>query len=239
MPLRKQGNIIATTAVIAAGFAGALPSSASALSLFGSTTTTTSTAPAVVHNLAADGASCVPMPVDKKFAKWNDAADYYPAPGGTFESGSLAWKLTSGAKIVSGNENLGVSAGAKALELPTGATATSPEFCVDDTQPSFRFTAKLSSLDGGYAAIVIYKDAAGQTVQSQFLSSNDGTFYNGATAWNPSKISPLASNIPLVQGGGKVASVKLMFVGTTKAYGMWVASKATIDSVMVDPYRRG
>ena len=121
--------------------------------------------------------------------------------------------------------------------LPVGATATSPAFCVDDSLPSFWFANKLSSLDGGYVAIVIYRDAAGKITNSQFTSSSDGTYWNGAGAWNPSAISPLASKIPLSAGG--TASVQLMFVGTMKAYGIFVGATATIDSIMVDPYRRG
>ena len=182
---------------------------------------------------------CTPLPTTKAFSKFGDAADYYPAPGGSFESGGPAWKLTTGAKIVSGNENLGIVGGSKALQLSPGATATSPEFCVDETQPSFRFASKVSSLDGGYVAIVLWRDSDGNVTQSQFTASGLGTYYNKQTDWNPSAVSPLATKIPLLQSGGKTATVQLMFVGTMKAYGIFVGAKATIDSVMVDPYRRG
>ncbi len=195
------------------------------------------TTPAPTPAPAATG--CTPLPTTKAFSKFGDTADYYPAPGGSFESGQPAWKLTSGAKIVSGNENLGVTSGSKALQLGVGATATSPEFCVDETQPSFRFASKVSSLDGGYVALVLWRDSAGKVTQSQFTASGLGTYYNKATDWNPSAISPLATKIPLLSSGGKTATVQIMFIGTMKAYGIFVGAKATIDSVMVDPYRRG
>ncbi len=271
MPLRKQGTIIPSTALLLVLGAAIVPSSANAWSWggFGSTTTTTTTttAPAATTPAApvattptttapvattptstptpvattpvAAPTGCTPLPTTKAFSKFGDTADYYPAPGGSFESGQAAWKLTTGAKIVSGNENLGVVGGSKSLQLPPGGTATSPEFCVDETQPSFRFASKVSSLDGGYIAVVLWRDSAGKITQSRFTASGLGTYYNKATDWNPSAISPLATKIPLLSSGGKTATVQLMFVGTMKAYGIFVGAKATIDSVMVDPYRRG
>lgn len=198
---------------------------------------TPATTPAATTPPKATG--CTPLPTTKAFSKYGDTAEYYPAPGGSFEAGGPAWRLTTGAKVVSGNENLGIVGGSKSLQLSPGATATSPEFCVDETQPSFRFASKVSSLDGGYVAIVLWRDSAGKITQSQFTASGLGTYYNKETDWNPSAISPLATKIPLLNGGGKTATVQLMFVGTMKAYGIFVGAKATIDSVMVDPYRRG
>ncbi|MBJ7472271.1 MAG: hypothetical protein JHD16_13275 [Solirubrobacteraceae bacterium] len=204
-------------------------------------TSTAATTPApapVATTPPAAAPGCTPMPTTKAFSKFGDTADYYPAPGGSFESGTTAgWKFTTGAKVVTGNENIGVTKGSKSLQLSPGATATSPAFCVDETQPTFRFASKVSSLDGGYIAIVLWRDSEGKLTQSQFTASGMGTYWNGATAWNPSDVSPLAIKIPL--SSGKTASVQLMFVGTMKAYGLFVGAKANIDSVMIDPYRRG
>lgn len=259
MPLRKQGTIVPLSALAALAIAAAAPTSASAFSWLPTPTpkptatptptptptpkptATPTPAPAAATPTptpAPAATGCTPVATTKAFSKYSDDADYFMAPGGSFESGTTTgWTLTSGAKIVSGNENLGVTSGSKALDLPVGATATSPAFCVDDSLPSFRFASKLSSLDGGYIAVVIYRDAVGKITNAQFTSSSAGSYWNGATSWNPSAISPLASKIPLSAGG--TASVQLMFVGTMKAYGIFVGAKATIDSVMVDPYRRG
>ncbi len=213
MPLRKQGTIVPMTALAGLALAAALPSVAQA--------------------------ACTPLPTQQSFAKFGDTAQYYLAPGGTFESGTTAgWTLSGGASFVSGNETIGVTSGSRSLSLPVGATATSPSFCVDETQPSFRFAARLSSLDAGYAAVVLYRDAAGKLTNAQFTSSTLGTFYNGASGWNPSAISPLATKIPLLSTEA-TATVQLKFIGTTKAYGMFVGARSFIDSVMVDPYRRG
>ncbi len=267
MPLRKQGTIIPIAGAILA-MAAAMPATAGAWSWFPTPTPKPTATPAptpaptpvpvvtpaptptpapVVTAAPAPTATptptpapvgCTPLPTKQAFAKFGDTKEYYLAPGGSFESGTAAWKLTSGASIVSGNENLGVQAGSRALRLPVGGTATSPAFCVDETNPTFRFTSKVSSLDGGYAAIVMYRDSAGTLTSTQFTSSTLGTYFNAATSWNPSQDNPLALKIPLVTGGA-TASVQIMFIGTTKAYGMWVGATATIDSVMVDPYRRG
>ncbi len=212
MPLRKNHQLLSATALALTACAAVLPAAASA--------------------------ACTPLATTQAFAKFGDAREYYPAPGGSFENGGPGWTLTSGARIVSGNENLGVQSGSKALELPVGGTATSPAFCVDQSQPSFRFGARLSSLDGGYAALVVYRNDAGQVTKTTFTSSAAGTYFNGSTSWNPSAISPLATKIPLTSADA-TASVQITFVGTTKSYGQWVGAKAYVDSVMVDPYRRG
>ncbi|MDO9352847.1 MAG: hypothetical protein Q7T55_04090, partial [Solirubrobacteraceae bacterium] len=129
MPLRKQGTIVRTAAALtaAAAFAVAAP---------------------------AAQAACVQAPTTKAFSKVGDQADYSVAPGGSFE-GTHGWTLAKGAKIVTGNESVGIVAGTKSLQLPVGATATSPEFCVDETNPYFRFVAKPTGSMAGYQAIVL------------------------------------------------------------------------------------
>lgn len=255
MPLRKQGTIVSMSAAAALAFAAAVPTTASAYSWYPASptptpapTATPAPTPAPTPTPAPSSSTtttpttptgCTALPTTQAFSKYNDAAQYFLAPGGSFETGTPAWTLTSGAKIVSGNDGLGITSGSKALQLPVGGTALSPAFCVDDSLPSFRFSAKISSLDGGFAAIVVYRNEAGDVTKAQFLSSAEGTYWNGANTWSPSPVSPLATKIPLLSSSGTTASVQLMFVGTTKSYGAWVGSTATIDSVMVDPYRRG
>jgi hypothetical protein len=227
MPLRKQGTLMKglTTAMVVAGVSVAAPAAASA--------------------------ACVPAPTTKAFAKIGDTADYSPAPGGDFESGATGWSLTGGAKVVSGNETLGflqgpVVKGSKSLSLPVGATATSPEFCVDETHPYFRFMAKPTGSMAGYNAIVIYRNAAGSVTASQFTSSSEINWGDGT--WAASKVSPLATKIPL-DAANATASVQIKFVSTGNqvavGIGFWgkftggSVGSTNIDSVMVDPYRRG
>ncbi len=227
MPLRKQGTLIKgiATVVSLAAVSAAAPAIASA--------------------------ACVQAPTTKAFTKVGDNADYSLAPGGNFEAGTPGWTLTGGAKVISGNESLGflkgsISPGSKSLALPVGATATSPEFCVDETNPYFRFMAKPDSSMSGYQAIVIYRNADGKITNAKFTSSADIKWGDGA--WSASAISPLATKIPL-SAANPTASVQLMFVSTGNAVavgiGFWGkftggdVGQTVIDSVMVDPYRRG
>ncbi len=227
MPLRKQGNLIKGAAAIA------------------SLVAVSAITPAIAS------AACEQAPTTKAFTKIGDNADYSVAPGGSFENGIAGWTLTGGAKIISGNETLGflkgsVVPGSKSLALPVGATATSPEFCVDETNPHFRFMAKPDSSMSGYKAIVIYRNASGAITNAQFTSSADIKWGDGA--WSASAISPLATKIPL-SATNPTASVQLMFVSTGNkvavGIGFWGkftggdVGQTVIDSVMVDPYRRG
>lgn len=196
-------------------------------------------------DLDENAPACPESDVSKAFAKFGDDADYALAPGGDFEVGS-GWKLSGGAKVVSGNESLGVSPGSRSLKLPLGAVAVSPEFCVDETNPHFRFASKPDNAIAGYEAIVLYKNTDGQVKQAQFTSSASQSW--GSGKWAPSSASPLATKIPLL-AGGKTATVQIMFVSTGNkiavGIGLWGRFAAgsigtvSIDSVMVDPYRRG
>jgi hypothetical protein len=226
MPLRKGSPAPRLAALLAAlGAAAALPGAASA--------------------------ACVEASTTKAFSKIGDSADYAPAPGGDFESGTAGWSLSGGAKIVSGNESLGlfngpVIKGAKSLSMPVGAVATSPEFCVDESRPYFRFMAKPTNAMAGYKAVVMYRDEEGDITSEQFTSSAEITWGDGS--WSASKVSPLATRIPL-DGDDATASVQIKFVSTGNpvalGIGAWgrltggTVGTTNIDSVMVDPYRRG
>lgn len=219
MPLRKQGTLVKGIAVAFAASAAIAAVPAAAL------------------------AACVQAPTTQAFAKVGDTAQYSLAPGGDFET-SAGWTFTGGAKIASGNETVGVTSGSKSLSLPFGSTASSPAFCVDNTNPYFRFVAKPANSLAGYKAIVLYRNTSGKVTQAQFTSSSDASW--GAGTWAASKISPLATKIPLADGA--TASVQLYFVSTgnlTSAIGIWGAfaggavGTTNIDSVEVDPYRRG
>ena len=71
-------------------------------------------------NIGLNG--CPARPTEHPFARWLDSGNYVLAPGGTFEGSLGGWKLTGGAKVVSGSESFAVhGAGEKhALSLPVG-----------------------------------------------------------------------------------------------------------------------
>ncbi len=219
MPLRKQGTLLRSAASIAA------------------LTAIVAAAPAAAQ------AACVQAPTTKAFAKVGDSADYSVSPGGSFE-GTHGWKLAGGAKVVSGNESLSIAPGAKSLSLPVGSTATSPEFCVDETNPYFRFMAKPTGSMAGYKAIVVYRNSTGTVAEQQFTSSQEITWGDGK--WSASAINPLATKIPLAAGTSATVQLKFVSTGNQVAVGIGFWGKFTtsvgttqIDSVMVDPYRRG
>jgi hypothetical protein len=66
---------------------------------------------------------------------------YFVAPGGDFEQGAAGWTLEGGARIGFGSSAFApLGSGQRSLQLPAGATATSPAFCVDERYPHFRVT---------------------------------------------------------------------------------------------------
>src|SRR5712691_7417770 len=77
------------------------------------------------------GTSC-PGTVSHPFLPWLDPLGYTLAPDGGFENDAAGWKLTGGAKVVSGNEIYFVhGAGeSKSLLLPTGSSARTPPMCM-------------------------------------------------------------------------------------------------------------
>ena len=296
VPLRKQGTIIRSA--VCAGLIGfaAIPASANAgildslLKPKASTTTTTTVkattpsgntstsivtttntpAPSAVTSSAVPaGAACTPLPTTKAFQNVDgDAADYSPAPNGTFENGTGGWTLTGGAKVANANETLGISPGTKALQMPLMSTATSPNFCVDESNPHFRFAFKVdNAVLSGFIAYVIYRDAAGKITNIELVSSK--LLALSPSTWQATPNNPLATLIPL-NATAKTASVQLKlnclsptdlvndvtggvvapitnFVGVagglvgsvTGLLGNQTNIGITVDSVMVDPYRRG
>lgn len=302
MPLRKQGPLIAAIAVSVVS-AAAVPSTAQAGLLKNllkgrsapSTSTTTvqknedgkvtqivSTAnpttaasgETVVSEAVPAPSHCQALPTTKAFAGVDgDTSDYSLGPDGGFEDGGAGWRLTNGARVIRGNETLGVTGGSKSLQMPLGSSALSPEFCVDESHPHFRFVFKVdNAVLTGFLAHVVYRDAAGNITGVELVSSKALSLT--PTQWQASPKSPLATIIPLnpttksttvqlkltalsptdfvndtataiigqnplvdfvtqVGGGGAnvVSSITGLF-GNTMNIGV------TVDSVMVDPYRR-
>lgn len=298
MPLRKQGTILKSSLVLGLATAAVVPSTANAgilSGLFGSTTTTTTTtattpAPSTSVGTTSTGVvttntstattsnttssavpsgSCTPLPTTKAFqALDGDTADYSLAPDGGFESGGKGWTFAGGAKVVSANETLGVSAGRKAVTIPLNGSITSPAFCVDESHPHFRFAYKVDNASlSGFIAYVIYRDAAGKITNVELISSK--VLALAPSLWQATPKSPLATIIPL-NSTTKTASVQLKITslsptdfvndvtggivepvtsfagGMTGLVGSITGAISptlnigiTVDSVMVDPYRRG
>lgn len=194
---------------------------------------------------ASASAACTPLPTTQAFAKFGDTAEYAPAPGGHFEVGAERWTMRGGAYVGRGNENLGVTSGGRSMYLPLGSSVISPEFCVDDSYPHFRFVSRPAGALAGYAAIVVYRNTSGQVTEAQFTSSRAQSW--SPNLWSVSTRSPLATGIPL--GAGDAATVQLKFVSTGNldtpglrywgGFALGTIATTQLDSVMIDPYRRG
>jgi hypothetical protein len=215
MPLRKSHGSLPKLAVIAAAAAfgtfGAESASASSLSM---------------------NETCAAQSVTSPLAAFGDTASYYLAPDGGFESGANGWKL-SNAKVISGNETLGVIPGTKALQMGAGllttATATTPEFCIDASNPAFRFVVKNSSSVGVITTTINFKSRTGAT-----LSVPAKTNLYALGKWSLAASQPLATAIPaLYLGSGTTATITFRSAVATIGQGI------SIDNVLVDPYRRG
>ena len=101
---------------------------------------------------------------------FKDRRDYFVAPAGDFEDPSLpGWRLTGGAGVTRGNSPHAVigDGHASSLSLPAGSSATSPEFCVDLSYPTFRFfvTQFERDTDSDLAVDVIYPALARNNVR--------------------------------------------------------------------------
>jgi hypothetical protein len=216
MPLRKNGTFKGALVALAIG-AAMLPTAASA---------------------ADSTVTCPEQPTTKAFSKIGDLADYALAPTGDFEHGLSGWKISGAGGIVSGNESLGILGGTHSLALGGGivsgpTTITSPEFCVDQSHPYFRYLIKANGPVGLMATYIKYTAADGTTTSAQVQSTVSTSLLPGK--WKASSLNPLSINIPLVANDGKAAKVQLMFVTPGSVLG----AGYNIDNILVDPYRRG
>jgi hypothetical protein len=159
--------------------------------------------------------SCPPPPtVVQPFLPWNDASHYVLTTGGAFESGAQAWSLRGGANVVTDNapNRLDPTTDRHALELPAGASATSPCTTAPNIVGLVRFFARAASSNGSLKVEVLVK---GQT----YLA---GTITAGS-AWAPAP--SLASNAP-AYAGAVAYQVRLTASGAA----------FTVDDVYFDPY---
>lgn len=215
MPLRKGSPRITVGAALALAGTAAL------------------TAPAGASAATSQNLTCTAQVVSSPLAKWGDLASYWLAPGGDFETGAVGWDLNNAA-VVAGNETLGVLPGKKSLRLAGGgglnlADATTPEFCVDPTHPTFRFLVKSTSPTAVLTTVINFRAASGATLS---VAAKLNTFSFGN--WALSQSQPLATVIPSIfLGTGTTASI------TFKATTATLNSSVFIDDLLVDPYRRG
>jgi hypothetical protein len=182
-----------------------------------------STASADGVELGLDG--CPARATTQPFARWSDVANYTLVPGSTFEGALTGWKLTGGAKVVSGSESFAASgaAGKLALSLPSGSSATTPPMCAAVLDPTLRYFA---SNDGGALSLlsvqILYYPSTGGTVTLP-LGVNAG-----GKSWAPSLPTIVGANLlGVLQGGQVQVAFRFAPVGLGASW--------RIDDVYLDP----
>jgi hypothetical protein len=175
--------------------------------------------------------TCTDPVLQQPFAglKDKDTNQYVLAPGGSFEDQTSGWSLDGGASVVLGNEPLQLNGAGDgySLNLPPGATATSPTMCVDLHYPHMRFLAiAQSSKAAGLDVEVVYPTAADAHHQGwEKAATIKGEAKNGWRATDKIKIHP--------DRGGKLSGwrpVALRFSADDDNQGSWM-----VDDVFVDP----
>jgi hypothetical protein len=173
--------------------------------------------------LGLDG--CGARTTAQPFARWLDYSNYTLVPGGTFEGSMADWKLTGGAKVVSGNESFNVHGAGetKALSLPSGSSATTPPVCAAVLDPTLRYFA---ANDGGLLSLL--------NVQILYYLPTGGVLTLplgvniGGKKWAPSLPTIVAANLLGVITGGQV---KVAF----RFQPIGLGAKWRVDDVYLDP----
>lgn len=167
---------------------------------------------------------------ERPFLRWLDLTQYTLAPSGDFEGGrssdSSGWKLTSGAKVVSGNEPFKVHhpTDAQSLYIPAGGSATSPAFCIGLLHPTLRLFAVGGNVTSMLKLEIVYQTAFGTITQPVTLILARGT-------WGPTPPALILANVTgLLALDGLTSSVQLRFTALGSAG--W-----NIDDVYVDPWK--
>jgi hypothetical protein len=164
---------------------------------------------------------CAGQQLSRPFLPWLDLDSYIFAGDGGFEAGGNGWTLSGGAKVVTGNEPWHVHAAtdAHSLNLPIGATATSPAVCIGLLHPTARLFAR--SLGG-----TLEVDA---TVNTGTLSAvvPVGVVVAGSK-WAPTLPLPVLANLTTLVSDG-TGSVTFSFTA--------LGGGVQIDDLYVDPFK--
>jgi hypothetical protein len=167
--------------------------------------------------------ACDSAALSQPFAPWADYDYYKLAPGGDFESSLAGWSLQGGAQVTGGSDSFAVTAklGSSSLSLPAGATAVSPQTCVNAAYPALRIFSRTNTPGALVTVSVLYPTALGT------VALPAGVVTPG-TSWQPSLPLLTTSIAPGALSGG-TTSVALQFTA--------VGGAAQIDDVLVDPFR--
>jgi hypothetical protein len=152
------------------------------------------------------------------FQNWGDRSNYMLTPGGSFEEGAPSWKLSNGARIVSGNEPFFLHSrnDRRSLSMPSGSSATTPTMCFAAGDWHLRF---VGTGQGQLRVTVTVNSLLG------VLSILDGGTVSSNGTWKPSpQVGLLLTNV-----GGILTTraISLRFTATN--------GNSQIDDVYLDP----
>jgi hypothetical protein len=176
---------------------------------------------------AAGAQACSYTGAKQVFKPWGDQNSYVLAPDGGFEGGASGWSLNSGAKVVSGNESfyLNGKKDKKALSLPTGSSAVSPQICMAIDTPIFRLVARNS----GDPSSQLRVEAVYQLMGLQ--TRTEGTVSSGSS-WAPTQQMSTVLSLSTVVGTLIPSSIQVRITPLDNK-GKW-----QVDDLYVDPFAR-
>jgi hypothetical protein len=183
-------------------------------------------APAHAGLLTKTATDCGDPTVSQVYKPWLDTSNYKLAAGGDFENGTDGWVLTGGAHVVAGDATtkIGDADDAKSLDLPAGATATTPPVCVGLNEPTMRFFTRKNS--GLLSTMTVSVEV--QTSLGLWVTLPIGVDLGGA--WHPSLPMLVVANLlPLLPPDQTAVKFKFQPI----LGGDW-----QIDDVYVDPRAR-
>ncbi|MFN8077168.1 MAG: hypothetical protein U0Q15_17355 [Kineosporiaceae bacterium] len=171
---------------------------------------------------AATVIPCGARTTAKPFQQFGDSRNYFALQGGTFEGGASGWNLYGNAAVTAGNNPFNVwGYGASSLKLGPNATAVSPTFCVDPTEPFVRFVYKAPKESGASLKVNITIWRGSYTTSLSYWA------WGGSGTWQASP----AIDLP-VAGSGTQTTVSVTFQPLTSSTAVW-----QIDDFSVDPWK--
>jgi hypothetical protein len=151
------------------------------------------------------------------FAQFGDRYPYYAFSNNGFENGSSGWSLSGGAYVGTGNEPWYVNgAGVRALNLPAGASATSPGFCINLFDPVVRMFAR-GAAGSDLRVQVVFHGLGGNLTGILNISDETGT-----GSWAPTGLFNSQLALPVLTA---YAQIRI-----TAVSGNW-----QVDDAFVDP----
>ena len=175
----------------------------------------------------SSGSYCDPT-ATRAFAPFGDSAFYARLLNNGFESGSLGWTLSDGAKVVSGNEPFDLSGNRSdhsSLLLPAGSSAYSGTVCFALGDWHLRFVMRnVGSSRGTLRVQVVVPSLLGGLL----TILDAGTVSSGGTWTASPRLELLLSNVTSLIGT-KAVAFRFTPVGFGAAY--------QIDDVYLDPWK--